>query len=407
MTVFWLIRLQIAAVKYQSDHPREGFPTAEKFTDVLLHSPELMNSGSWREYYSKDLLFTPDAKENWRLPDLKPLVSVAGIKKEASTYLTTDSYNLDLVLRMALTVVQKTVESRARRGAIVKRALGDFQSLVTRLRAQDSSIQPYSETQAYFWIQITHAAIASMQHGKVQGSESEKVAWNGSVSDLTLGTFKTLFGITGQEWAEYYSSARWESVPARMEFVNPDFKNLPNVISIPSQSNVSHAKNHILETSVAVDDKEPQPSSAAELTAMVSVMIEEVASLPDSPSSPLVSTHAEVLSRLYKIVICSDEERGLQSKQASAAIEAAAELRGPLLDGVTQRVFWIQQFLSAKETVPSVIPFAEFLKANPTLANERLPYAYYSPELWGSTEAKETLMLPDRRDVSAGRNVPV
>jgi hypothetical protein len=409
MTVFWLIQLQTAAVKYQSDNGLEGYPATDKFTDVLLHSPELMNSGLWREYYSKELLFTLDAKENWRLPDVKPLVSIAGIRKEAKAYVTTEGYNLDLALRMALVVVQKTVESKARRGAIVKRALADFQSLITRLRAQDASVQPYSETQAYFWIQITHAAIASLQNAKDKqpSPQADKITWNGSVSDLTLDTFKTLFGVTGKEWTEYYSQSRWESIPARMQFTTPDLKNLPNVISIPSQSNVSHAKNHILDKSSAEDGGEPHRPSEAELTAMVSVMVEEVASLPEPTSGSLVSTHAELLQRLYQIIICFDEEltdgdssspkRGIQARQTAAAIEKATELRGPVLDGVTQRVFWIQQFRSAKETVPSVISFADFLKVNPTLANERLPYAFYSPELWRSAEAKETLKLPDRQ----------
>ena len=80
MTIFWLIQLQAATLRYMDsvvDEKNKGY--YPPFDEVLIHSPELMSSGLWQDYYSKEVLFTPNAKEHWRLPDLKPLPALPGM----------------------------------------------------------------------------------------------------------------------------------------------------------------------------------------------------------------------------------------------------------------------------------------------------------------------------------------
>lgn len=229
MTIFWLLQLQYAALKYDATQHGAGYPPRGAFHLVLRDTPELMNPGLWKEYYTKDLLFTPEARGTWHPPNLKPLPAVVTIRPFSSHEMTASEEDpSDIVLQFALTVVQTTYISKAKRGRIVKAALDTLQTSIMQRRSRDSSIPPYSETQAYFWVQYFHAAAASMD--KISPLRESDETRDGSISSLDLPTFKLLFGITGTEWRKFYSVRVWESVAARMEFRVPDKQPLPDIL---------------------------------------------------------------------------------------------------------------------------------------------------------------------------------
>ncbi|KAJ6128327.1 hypothetical protein N7471_009544 [Penicillium samsonianum] len=57
MTIFWLVQLQNAILRYKLYTKKEEFPCWIDFQQVLLYTPSLMNT----------------ARESWSLPDLQPL----------------------------------------------------------------------------------------------------------------------------------------------------------------------------------------------------------------------------------------------------------------------------------------------------------------------------------------------
>ncbi|KAK5996942.1 ADP-ribosylation factor [Cladobotryum mycophilum] len=228
MTVFWLLQLQVATLQYQKSKGLESLPSSDDFGEVLLHEPSLMHSGFWREYYTKDFLFSADARDKFLPPDIKPFPSIISSPQKSqqpklgitqSIYLTT-----------ALEVVHETLTSGQRRGEIIKNALQKLQSRIIQLRAESQETAPYSETQAYFWIQFTHAALSSHETERSAVLSREPDQRSSSSPSVNVDKFKEIFKITGQEWREYYSLALWESVGARMEFRVPDLKPLPQFI---------------------------------------------------------------------------------------------------------------------------------------------------------------------------------
>ncbi|KAF1973761.1 hypothetical protein BU23DRAFT_598665 [Bimuria novae-zelandiae CBS 107.79] len=76
MTVFWLAQLLSAARAFDEGR---GLLTRGAFADVLVKSPWLMDGGLWKGYYSRERMFSKEARQGWRTPDLKTLpVEVSG-----------------------------------------------------------------------------------------------------------------------------------------------------------------------------------------------------------------------------------------------------------------------------------------------------------------------------------------
>jgi ubiquitin carboxyl-terminal hydrolase L3 len=217
MTLFWLSMLQIATLKWQQDTNRTS-AKHDDFNNILLKTPSLMDTNLWRRHYSKGLLFSPKARESWQWPDLDPLP--ASLLESAGTHQTPSlpeaGNDPDRLIRFALILVQTSMRSSVNRGAIIKHALSALERSTIQLRAQKCPVPPYSETQAYFWIQLVHAYLASVD---------TQTAQNMSPID-----FKDRFAIAGAEWSKYYSKKVWDGIEARRVFVTPDLKPLPNVI---------------------------------------------------------------------------------------------------------------------------------------------------------------------------------
>ncbi|CAG7559994.1 unnamed protein product [Fusarium equiseti] len=391
MTIFWLHQIQVAALEYQASKALDKFPAQEEYADIVFSAPSLMNSGLWRAYYTKNLLFTQQARENWHLPDLQPLPTVSQVNSEKPQQ-QKSANDVDRLPRFAFSVVQKTLTSELRRGGVVKQALEALQSFTMRLRASDPSIPPYSETHAYFWIQIIHAYIRSLEakDSPVQNN------FNGLGPTLTYEAFKSLFGITGEEWRQYYSQSTWESIPARMSFVNPDKKALPNVFGLPSETRMDLARSQMVN---AISHRLAAPSDLPpreELDFQAAVLIDEAKLIPESELN--VASHASLLCFLFNSIsgqIEPDAKKSAASIASSTALEVAKQV------GWTQSMFWVQQIQLALAGRKDVKDFEDFVKGSSHLVYKDLPFTHYSSQLWESAEAREAYVLPDRRAVSS------
>ncbi|KAL4884233.1 P-loop containing nucleoside triphosphate hydrolase protein [Aspergillus karnatakaensis] len=231
MTIFWLVQLQLAIWNYKLDLELEAFPSWSAFHEVLLHNPSLMNTRLCNLYYTKDRLFSQEAKESWIVPDLQQFPVLKPSPMQDRTVIQEQEENSDRLLRFAYAITRHILSSGLRRGAVIQDALASLQATTIRLRAVDSTIPPYSETQTYFWIQIVHSALQSLENQGVLAL-SEKPCEAPGATELSFSNFTLFFNITPEAWKEYYSRKVWESVAARMEFVPPDIKPLPNVIRV-------------------------------------------------------------------------------------------------------------------------------------------------------------------------------
>ncbi|KAH7243654.1 ADP-ribosylation factor family-domain-containing protein [Fusarium redolens] len=383
MTIFWLQQIQVAAIEYQAKSGLDKFPSRGDYADIVFSAPHLMNSGLWRSYYSKNLLFSQLARDNYHLPDLQPLPT---IKQVTSAPLREKAVNdVDRLPRFAFSVVQKTLSSKLRRGGVVKQALEALQSSTMRLRASDSSVPPYSETQAYFWIQIIHAYTRSLE---VESSESHFI---------TYEAFKSLFDIKGDEWREYYSQSTWESISARMTFVNPDKKPLPNIFGLPSQARMDLARSQMINAmnhrSTSTDLPPPE-----DLDFLAAILIDEAKLMPESELN--VASHASLINFLFNRLTGKTKSSATSTKRGDASLASSTALEIAKWTGLTQAMFWVQQIQIALAGRKEM-NFDEFIKGNSVLAFEDLPFVYYSPQLWGSVEASDGYVIPDRRGLSS------
>lgn len=220
MTVFWVMQLWYCTKTYQATNHMHDLPQREDFGKMLLQSPTLLDSQLWKQYYTKEMMFSPEAKDAWCPPTLKPLPAFIPSDEESTTTghpATTQGESWRL-LEFGFNVAQEILQSSKRRGVIVKEALDSLQTSTIQLRIQDATVAPYSETQAYFWIQMAHAALQSVNDD------------HADLSTMEFSQFREEFRFTETDWRRYYSTELWESIPARMGFVNPDLKPLPNVI---------------------------------------------------------------------------------------------------------------------------------------------------------------------------------
>lgn len=235
MTTFWLAQIQIAILNFKGVEEGSKLPDREDFREIVLQTPILMDSSLWKAYYSKNVMFSPEARGNWCFPDLRQLPAFAATPSQHQPAAPSLESNSDRLLRFALIVVQVSLSSKLKRGALVKQALQTLEVTTIRLRAHNNQILPYSETQTYFWIQIVHACLRGLDSGLLAPNERQSLETTRAVAvRLDLTEFKSLFRITGEEWRMHYKDETWTSIAARREFALPDLKPLPNVIGIPS-----------------------------------------------------------------------------------------------------------------------------------------------------------------------------
>ncbi|EPS45430.1 hypothetical protein H072_603 [Dactylellina haptotyla CBS 200.50] len=219
LTTFWVHQVYVALHRFQEPVSGRLSEWPDKFFAMLEKNPHLMNGSLWKDHYTKNYLLSPKGKDNLLIPDLEPLPTFEGLqRRNLSTGYDSKRLGEDQAARRlkrwAYATLQTVKATNTRRGLVVKKALSDLQTETIRQRAKSSLVEPYSETQAYFWIQIVHAGM-------------EGILKKSPDFDFTRISYETIeilypdaFG-ADDLWKEYYQEADWKGVKGRLGFILP------------------------------------------------------------------------------------------------------------------------------------------------------------------------------------------
>lgn len=185
---------------YRSSDQGEGeFASADDFDEFYDVHHELLGENAWQKYYSSCLLAQPMSARLYRLPDLQDLPDssdpLAQPRHKGNGHLTK-------LPRWAHNVVRtRRRQPSLRVETITQIALDTLQQTIARLRKNHPSVQPYSETQACFWL----------KYMKIDSpGASSKAAWN--PNDFSISVAQGAFDIWA--WEAHYSRERWEAIDA-------------------------------------------------------------------------------------------------------------------------------------------------------------------------------------------------
>ncbi|KAF9252309.1 hypothetical protein LCP9604111_2305 [Penicillium roqueforti] len=212
LDIFYLA--QLAAAIYRSTNQLEGdFPSPDDFQSFYTTHHALLHSSAWRSYYSTAFLTQRTTARFYRLPDLQDLPdsdSPLGLPRQRApahaTKLPRWAHSVVCTHRRQLSLPLATLTGLA---------LSTLETTITRLRTVYTSVPPYSETQARFWLEY-------MGLGSPGRSGSAK-----AVSREVWGP--NIFGILVAQgaydlyaWEAKYSAQLWEASAARREVAEPD-----------------------------------------------------------------------------------------------------------------------------------------------------------------------------------------
>jgi hypothetical protein len=179
-----------------SDQGEGEFALADDFDEFYELHHDLVKEDAWREYYSSCLLAQPVSARFYRLPDLQDL-------PDSSDPLAQPRHKGNGHLTKLARWAHNVVRTRRRQPSlpvdtVTQIALNTLQQTIARLRKNYPSVQPYSETQACFWLK--YMGIDS------PGEPSKEEAW--SPNDFGISVAQGAFDVCA--WDAHYSQERWE-----------------------------------------------------------------------------------------------------------------------------------------------------------------------------------------------------
>ncbi|KAK6352855.1 ubiquitinyl hydrolase 1 [Orbilia brochopaga] len=462
LTAFWVNEVYVAM--HKSQEPPYGTQQAnwpERFFVFLEKNPHLMFGGLWKDYYTKLYLFSPNAKDNLVTPDVKPLSSFEPKPAKTSTGYDLKRHEEDQtsrrLKRWAYATLQGVKATNSRRGLAVKKALSELQTDTIRQRAKNPMLEPYSETQAYFWIQIVHAGM-------------EGILKSNPTIDFMRISYETInilypdaFG-PDDLWKQYYPEADWKGLPARMNFRPPkngkvipnfspnlaldqDWRTVVSEVRIPTVEELVQRAGWISafepkQTRSVTDPETPVPETLG--VRIVNFheddddddwvdLQEPTAVKPPAPEAQPTPTdpttaandgpktwqdHAELLHKLFNIL--PKEKSKINHTYISKLAYAQVNNNRTQL---TLMTFWVRMVVEAyiatygpspvepgsQDTSNSVAEcnidatLRDFLTRNLELCWEDLWMVYYTELSWNSATANETILGPDRKQLRSVR----
>ncbi|ODH27352.1 hypothetical protein ACO22_04213 [Paracoccidioides brasiliensis] len=296
-----------------------------------------------------------------------------------------------------------------------------------------SSWDPYSETQAFFWIQMLHAALETIPINS--GLDITNLRFK-SISILLPSLFET-----DDIWRRYYTETLWTSLKARARTTLPDLKSLRTALQTPEQWLIQRAVASVLyekypcaasDASLSYCSSDP---SAEELLLEVRWAVKEARNSSFN-NSMIPATHAMLVYRIFNYLLDaeilpegdrSDSRRTASLSTASWDATSFLHQQGrphETKQRYTAAVFWSRMVLHAfietdkvssfhakfaswrlsspshqvrrqPEPTMRVRFFEQFLLENPELCWEGLWIVYYSDELWRSEDARIMYVIPD------------
>ena len=412
MTTFYLHSIYLSILKFMDLRNPPRIPEHTDFEAFIQVYTHFLSSSLWTTYYSRDLMFSPPAKESWRLPDLEPLPTYFRPNSQTplslSSQISSDPNKHYKIF--AFLTLKRTKTTKSRRGKVIADALEALNRHIIRQRVRDLTVKPYSATKAYFYVQIFHAAI-------------EGLGTSIDITSLSYDTFALAFPdlVQGNIWREYYKEKVWESIQARAEFVPPGIKPLPNIIPLVDVKVAAarEVRNKAIGK-VPADDTE--------------LMLAEHWALSDMQDpSLMLRSHGGMIwwyfSALWTVIRSQSSSHipplpspitpvPTLSPSTISSLGTAARLlvKDELLKndssrGITEKTFWaqimLQRILGFKITAGDSLwdrntcltDVRRFLAENREIADEDLWMEYYSAESWCSADAAAMYLPPDLKDL--------
>ncbi|KAE8373851.1 hypothetical protein BDV26DRAFT_54849 [Aspergillus bertholletiae] len=242
ITIFWILQLQIAIRDYRIKTNCGADPLWIDFHNILFSTPSVMDPRLWRLYYSTEHLFSPRAWDSWTPPNRQPLPVLTPLLDQPASLSTVEDDPARLIRFAFVFIRQHRHISESFDEAVICQALTTLQSTTIRLRATKIVVSPYSETQARFWLCLVRACLQSLEIPRAGGRGILP-------SQLNFDHFIVLFRLTPTSWRAYYSQKVWDSLTARVQFVPPNRRALPDILNVS-------ARHHEVEAVIKRIEKE-------------------------------------------------------------------------------------------------------------------------------------------------------
>ncbi|RHZ73294.1 hypothetical protein CDV55_100025, partial [Aspergillus turcosus] len=211
LDIFYLA--QLAAAIYRSSDQLEGdFPSPDDFQSFYTTHHALLHASTWRSYYSTAFLTQRTTARFYRLPDLQDLPdsdSPLGLPRQRppahATKLPRWAHSVARTHRRQPSLPLATLTGLA---------LSTLETTIARLRTAHTSVPPYSETQARFWLE--YMGLGSPGPGSAKAVSRE--AWEPNIFGILVaqGAYDVY------AWEAKYSAQLWEANAARREVAEPD-----------------------------------------------------------------------------------------------------------------------------------------------------------------------------------------
>ncbi|KKA29847.1 hypothetical protein TD95_000444 [Thielaviopsis punctulata] len=247
-------------------------------------------------------------------------------------------------------------------------------------------------TQTSFWIHLFTTALRELDAGTCTVLRPA-VAYNGALQDMPFARFQGVFGVTGDEWREFYTVAAWtDEVGREMEKVPKRAKSWENLERKRPQGLIIREFGSMSSGVVVYEATEAEVGFYAAVvvweaarTAAGGEDKERVCMQNEKPK-----TKGELLSFIFDRI-------GTTSTKNLA--HAVLETFGSLVTGMTQAHFWVEQVAAARSEKASWLSFTDYIYSHAKLAWDDLPWLFYSPQRWKSKEGEGAKLEYDRRGV--------
>ncbi|KAB8075724.1 hypothetical protein BDV29DRAFT_200727 [Aspergillus leporis] len=212
LDIFYLA--QLAAAIYRSTDQLEGdFPSPDDFQSFYTTHHVLLHSSAWRSYYSTAFLTQRTTARFYRLPDLQDLPdsdSPLGLPRQRppahATKLPRSAHSVARTRRRQPSLPLATLTGLA---------LSTLETTIARLCTAHTSVPPYSETQARFWLEY-------MGLGSPDRSGSAKAVSREAWEPNNFGIRVAQGAYDVYAWEAKYSAQLWEASAARRKVAEPD-----------------------------------------------------------------------------------------------------------------------------------------------------------------------------------------
>jgi hypothetical protein len=280
--MLYLYHVQTAI--HQVTYSQSGQPPVPGESNGIDKSwSNLLRNATWKDYlqtfYSKSLIQSSLSEKYCRSPDLKDLPTADG--KHISHF----PRSFTRLPRFALAVVKLYMTTKLPRTWVVNQALSIFQQATIRLRhGHADNVDMYSETQTYFWITYINLLVSHFYAADIPSLQFQHL--------ITLSAFDI------HAWTTHYSTKRWSSIEARMQFMQPDLKPLVPIINKLSVIHITPEHNREVRNLGFI----PEMASDEELSLALAVtmrLVEGVVSVDELD----LKIHAHALLWLFHSLV--------------------------------------------------------------------------------------------------------